>query len=136
METPAPHVISDTIEWCRPSDTSHQWYKTGWLVLSAQEESLDATFDSLRKSWHREYGMSSSFTQITHCPSYRKIVQLGDKVLPLIFRDLEQRAEPDYWFDALVEITKTNPVSDKDRGYSRRMAKTWLKWARANRKYA
>jgi hypothetical protein len=75
--------------------------------------------------------VTSSFTKITRCHSYRKIVDLGEKVLPFIFRDLERRPEPDHWFDALAEITKVDPVSEKDRGYSRRMAKAWLKWARA-----
>lgn len=94
--------------------------------------SLADEFNSLREAWHREYGASSSFTEITRSPSYRMIVQLGEKVLPFIFRDLERRPEPDHWFDALVEITKADPVPAKDRGYSRRMAKAWLKWARAH----
>lgn len=53
---------------------------------------------------------------------------MGDEVLPFIFRDLERRPEPDFWFDALVEITKVNPVPERHRGYARAMAKDWLKW--------
>lgn len=138
--------LSDATEWHRsPQESVSGWYRKRLLSISAasepneaseaSEEELLERFESLRTSWHREYGLTSSFTQITRCPSYRKIVQLGDKVLPLIFRDLAQRPEPDFWFDALVEITKANPVPDKDRGYSRRMATAWLKWARANNKY-
>jgi hypothetical protein len=131
---------SDAAEWHRsPQGPLSGWYGKRLLSISASSEaSKEITlevFESLRAAWHREYGLTSSFTQITRTPSYRKIVNLGDKVLPLIFRDLEQRPEPDHWFDALVEITKANPVLDRDRGYARRMAKAWLKWARANGKY-
>lgn len=133
--------FSGNAEWCvrGPKGAMGQWYgKPQLLYIPAEDDSegvLAAKFERLRTAWHSEYGLSSSFGEITRCPSYREIVRYGDRMLPFIFRDLERRPEPDFWFDALVEITKVNPVPDKDRGYSRRMAKAWLKWARANRKY-
>ena len=104
------------------------------MDLCAVEDApaLALRFESLRKAWHREYGASSSFSKITSCPSYREIVGMGTAVLPLIFEDLKQRSEPDHWFEALVEITKVNPVPLKDKGYSRRMSKAWRKWARTH----
>lgn len=132
------HRRSDTNEWIRPRPEEHpaKWFvrrPTIVLLRAAHHVAdLSSTFETLRLAWHREYGLSSSFTEITRCPSYRKIVDMGEKVLPLIFDDLKRRPEPDYWFDALMEITKANPVPSRYRGYSRRMAKAWLKWARAH----
>ena len=107
-----------------------------WLPAFAVSEvgddakDLASRFESLRQSWHREYGASSSFRKITSCHSYREIVRMGKDALPFIFEDLRRRPEPDYWFEALAEITQVNPVAPEDKGYPRRMAKAWLKWAR------
>ena len=142
METCAKdEELSGTQEWfhpkVEPDEKRRDWYARDPALVPRRSSAvaradLANRFDALRIAWHREYGPSSSFTEITRCPSYREIVQLGDSVLPFIFRDLERRPEPDHWFDALVEITKADPVPAKDRGYSRRMAKAWLKWARAH----
>jgi hypothetical protein len=131
-------TLSDDKEWFHPE--SDEWYerrKTQYLVRPsrAAEYSGDLAprFEMLRASWHREYGASSSFTVITSCPSYREIVGYGKKALPFIIQDLERRPEPDFWFDALTEITKVNPIAEKDRGYARKMAKVWVKWWRENK---
>lgn len=136
-------TLSEHLEWLDPRqedraerDARRQsWYEARPTlalrrIAHAAPTDLGTRFNALQIAWHQEYGPSSSFTEITRCPSYRKIVNLGKQVLPLIFRDLQRRPEPDHWFDALVEITKVDPVRPKDRGYSRRMAKVWLKWAR------
>jgi len=60
------------------------------------------------------------------------MVFMGKRILPLIFRDLDQSPEPDYWFAALKEITNADPVSQSDRGNMRAMAKAWVKWAKTN----
>ena len=142
METcPIDQQLADVRAWFLPETEPDEHPRANWTVTrilprisrAVEKGDLATRFDALRIAWHQECGLSSSFTEITRSPSYRKIVGMGDKVLPLIFRDLERSPEPDYWFDALVEITKANPVPAKDRGYSRRMAKAWLKWARANR---
>jgi hypothetical protein len=143
METCATdEELSDTQEWFHPKverddDRRHDWYagrRTLVLRIVASNETdadLASRFDALRSAWHREYGASSSLTSLTECPSYREIVQLRERALPFIFRDLETKSEPDHWFAALREITQANPVPLSDRGNRRHMVKAWLKWARA-----
>ncbi len=97
------HPRSDTNEWLRPRHEEHRWFvrRPTIVLLRATHHAADlsSTFESLRASWHREYGLSSSFTEVERCPSYRRIIDMGlrmpDQTLRLIFRDLKQRPEPD-----------------------------------------
>jgi len=103
---------------------------TQWAITY---DSLDVAsqFKTLRDSWHKERGAASSAKAIVNAASYRRIVFLGEAVLPYIFRDLEYSPEPDYWFAALYDITREDPVKPKDHGDQRAMAKAWLKWGKA-----
>jgi hypothetical protein len=133
LDDPFSKFKNDQRDWLRIW-TEMKRYRTAVVIQAAGADDLsEQVFQDLRDSWHREYGLSSSGTQIMRCPSYKQIVAYGSKSLPFIFRDLERRPEPDFWFDALAQITKDNPVPDRDRGYSRRMAKIWLKWWRQNK---
>ena len=61
------------------------------IAVSCAEDNaqdLASRFESLRKSWHREYGASSSFTKITSSHSYREIVRMGKDALPFIFLNI------------------------------------------------
>jgi hypothetical protein len=97
-------------------------------------DSLDIAyqFRALTDRWHHERGASSSTDAIVNCMSYRRIVYLGERVLPYIFNDLQTKSEPDYWFTALREITGANPVHPHDRGKHRAMASAWIKWGRTH----
>jgi hypothetical protein len=97
-------------------------------------DSLDVEyqFQQLRRKWRDEYGASSSARAIVNSPSYKRIIFMGNRVVPFICRDLEQSPEPDYWFAALKEITNMDPVSQGDHGNMRAMAKAWVKWAKTN----
>jgi hypothetical protein len=89
-----------------------------------------ALFQRFVSRWHEERGTTSSITQMAICPSYQRIIGLGDKVVPLILRDLEDHAEdPDHWFWALQALTGHDPVRAEDRGDMQEMARTWLEWA-------
>ena len=58
-----------------------------------------------------------------------KIVNLGNPVLPLIFRELETSDNTD-WHHALEIITGANPVTEDMRGKRGAAKKAWLAWAR------
>ena len=95
---------------------------------------LDAVVDDgflfmrLVDQWHKERGVSSSVTEIISCPAYQKIIGMGEKAIPFIFRELELKAnDPDQWFWALQAITILNPVSEEDEGDSVKMAISWRK---------
>ena len=83
--------------------------------------------------WDEEAGVTSSPIEMAECDSYRKIVKMGRRALPLIMEQLEAEMEdPDHWFMALSEITGEDPVPEKDYGKTLNMAEAWLEWWRKN----
>ena len=100
-----------------------------WLVLDAERR---AEFARLRTQWIAERGATSSIAKMATCPSYQRIIAMGDEVVPLILRQLEQEGdEPDQWFWALAAITGENPVAADAQGDIVQMARAWLDWGRS-----
>jgi len=92
-------------------------------------------FLGLVSQWRKERGATSSITKMAMCPSYQRIIAMGERVIPFILRELESEGdEPDMWFWALQVLTGNDPVSDEARGNMKKMADAWLDWAR--RRYA
>lgn len=89
---------------------------------------LEAEFNNLAEEWRIETGMLSLATQKSMHPAYQKIIGMGQPVVPLILRDLEQK--PDHWFWALRAITGDNPVKPEQRGRMKMMAQAWIKWGK------
>src|SRR5256885_2370513 len=46
-------------------------------------------FKNLVSLWHRERGATSSITQMAMCYSYQRIIGMGEKVVPLILRQMQ-----------------------------------------------
>lgn len=92
-----------------------------------QRQELRRQFDALLKEWEEDTADLSSLSVITSHPSYKKIIGLGLRALPLIFSELERA--PNYWFDALRSITHEDPVRAEDRGDLQAMKGAWLDWA-------
>ncbi|NJQ96627.1 MAG: hypothetical protein HC784_00755 [Hydrococcus sp. CSU_1_8] len=110
-------------------------YKTSGLnatfsypILATAE--IEATFLELAEQWRRETGMMSLITKMSMHPAYQRIIGMGQAVVPLILRELEQ--EPDHWFWALQAITGANPVKSEQRGRLKQMAEAWIQWGREN----
>jgi hypothetical protein len=90
-------------------------------------------FQSYVTLWRDERGYSSSSTQIAACPSYQRIIGMGRRALPLIFRQLKSEGDkPENWFWALRAITGKDPVPNDLRGNRREIAKIWLRWGEQN----
>lgn len=88
-------------------------------------------FAQLLAEWHKERGITSSITTMAMCPSYQKIIGMGERAIPLILRQMENEGdEPDMWFWALRALTNTDPVPEDARGNIVRMSQAWLNWAR------
>ena len=83
-------------------------------------------FHNLAKKWKEETLLTSSVNEIESNQSYLDIVDMGEKVLPFIFQDL--KSEPAFWFHALEEITRYNPIKYAHRGFVKLMVEDWLKW--------
>ena len=92
-------------------------------------ETVEERFRRLEATWMAEAGFSSSSSELRGHPAFREIIGLGEAVVPLMLRDLEQR--PQLWVWALPEITGANPVPAGDAGNIRKMSEAWLKWGRA-----
>lgn len=89
---------------------------------------LEETFLQLAEQWRQETGMISLVSKIVMHPTYQRIIGMGQPVVPLILRELEQ--EPDHWFWALQSITGANPVEPQQRGRLRQMAGAWIQWGK------
>ena len=74
--------------------------------------------------------MLSIVSKMSLYPAYQRIIGMGQPVVPLILRDLEQ--EPEHWFWALQSITGENPVLPEQRGNLEMMAAAWLAWGKAD----
>ena len=71
--------------------------------------------------------MSSVKDMVVH-PAYLRIIAMGDCVIPLLLRELEER--PNYWFVALSAVTGDDPVPDNADGDFTMMVDAWLEWGR------
>ncbi|WP_293122943.1 hypothetical protein [Microcoleus sp. bin38.metabat.b11b12b14.051] len=91
---------------------------------------IELTFLELAEQWRRETGMMSLVSKMSIHPAYQRIIGMGQAVVPLILRELEQ--EPDHWFWALQAITGANPVRSEQRGRLKQMAEAWIQWGREN----
>jgi hypothetical protein len=64
-------------------------------------------------------------------PAFQEIFGLGEAVVPLMLRDLEER--PRLWVWALPRITGADPVPASDRGNIAKMSAAWVHWGREHR---
>lgn len=114
-----------------PSSTSvaRAWIRfVDHSTTPISRESLRTRFHDLAATWREERGASSSYTQMVMCSSYQRIIGLGKRVVPLVFKEMEAR--PDHWFWALTALTGANPVPDSSAGNLTEMTAAWLRWGK------
>ena len=85
-------------------------------------------FGELASRWHRETGGISAPARVTSNDAYLRIIALGERVVPLILRDL--RDQGGFWYPALRAITGQWPVPAHAVGKPRLMKEAWFRWAR------
>ena len=93
-------------------------------------EAIEEHFRRLERTWLAETAHLSSFPALVNHPAFREIIRLGEAVVPLMLRDLEER--PRLWVWALPEITGVDPVPVGDGGKIAQMSEAWLRWGRAH----
>ena len=94
-------------------------------------ENIEQRVVRLLAQWRRDTAYLSSSTQITGHAAYQELIALGPAALPFLFRDLEKTGDGHLW-KALTAITGAHPVPAEERGQIRKIADTWLRWAREN----
>ena len=92
------------------------------------DESFQHEFALHAAKWAADTAHLSSIEEAASHPSYRRIMQMGDSVIPLILKELQVR--PNQWFRALRILTGENPIKQQDAGNVRKMVDAWLEWGR------
>jgi hypothetical protein len=100
------------------------------MTFHALGDDVETKFKTLTDKWKAERGPISSIGRLSMHPAYQQIIGMGDVVVPLILRELEQ--QPDHWFWALHAITGADPVPESSRGIMREMASAWVNWGKGN----
>lgn len=109
----------------------------GGSIMRADELSVLEEFLEHAEQWIKETSHLSS-TERFFNEHHRKIVEMGEAVVPILLADLvdglEKPEGPTHWFWALKLITEEDPVPEKDRGLIEPMALAWIEWGRKNGK--
>lgn len=91
-----------------------------------EDSELEQTFRRLADEWRNETIMYSLVLQKTAHPAYLRIIEMGEKAVPLILREIQERGG--YWFVALSAISGEDPVrpgSDYEQA-----VQAWLRWGK------
>jgi hypothetical protein len=91
-------------------------------------ESVEQHFRRLEAIWEAETWFYSDPDKIIGHPAFQEIIRMGDAVVPLMLREIEQ--QPRLWVWALPRITGENPVPFTDAGYIREMGEAWVQWGK------
>ncbi len=94
-------------------------------------ETLEQHVQRLLDSWRAETALLSSSSRIVEHPAYQQLIALGPAALPFLFRDLEQ-TQDGHLSKVLTAITGAHPIPSEERGQTRQIASTWLRWAHEN----
>lgn len=110
------------------SDREYEVFPTSGCWTFVQGDEMEFSF--LLEQWRAERGITSSTSDMVMCPSYLRIIGMGDRALPLILTQIKREGDdPDHWFTALEAITGEDPVSEDAYGDTVKMAAAWLSWA-------
>jgi hypothetical protein len=91
-------------------------------------ETVEQRFRRLEAVWYAETCAYSDPAKIMGHPAWKEIIRMGEVVVPLMLRDIEEK--PRLWVWALQDITGENPVPDEDAGYIPEMGEAWLRWGK------
>lgn len=100
------------------------------VIKATDSTTLEKKFQALAAQWKRDCALTSSTSAMVAHPAYQAIIGLGDAVVPLLLRELEE--EPVHWFEALKAITGEDPVERTAWGNIPAMAAAWRAWGRAH----
>lgn len=91
-----------------------------------RDPNLASRFANLFQNWKSETLLSSNGREIVEHPSYDRIIELGEQVVPFILIKLKE--DPHHLFYALYKITGENPVQSNNIGDLNKMAADWIDW--------
>lgn len=83
-------------------------------------------FYSLLSKWRSETYFVSSPSKLQEHQSFKEILELGEKVIPLIL--LEMKEKPSLIMMALAKISGVVPYDPSEKGDLKAMTDAWLAW--------
>lgn len=97
------------------------------VATASSEQEFTERFVTLAREWLRDTAVLSSIrAKLTH-PAYQKILELGERAIPLVLNEL--RVRPSHWFAALKTLTGENPVPPG--ATFDEAAEAWLRWGKS-----
>jgi hypothetical protein len=118
------------------SGTSHGKFKFSKYLAAENKQvvlisvsgvtDITSEFKDLAKQWKEDTLYSSSLEEISFHPAYQTIMAMGEKVLPLIFRELNKQFG--HWFYALAHIAREDAANGAQNLEDARQR--WLDWGR------
>lgn len=87
---------------------------------------IEEKFKQLSDRWRGETKYLSSLSKITMHPAYQKIIGMGERAVPLILREMQQRGG--HWLWALHAITDEDPAPPN--ATFGEAVQAWLDWGR------
>lgn len=94
--------------------------------LSSAPSSLELEFRELVDKWRKDTQHTSSIKRMVSHLAYKRIIEMGHDVLPLLFREL--KVHRDHWLVALNAITGEDPVPEGANFTE--AVDAWLTWGR------
>jgi hypothetical protein len=89
----------------------------------------DAVFQKLAAQWRKETAHHSILAKKVMHPAYQRIIGMGPDVIPLILREMRNRAGHWFWaLDALTQGEESPAADSKDLDEA---TAAWLAWGEA-----
>ncbi len=96
------------------------------LVGGLPPSPLRSEFHELVEKWRKDTQHTSSLARMIAHPAYKRIIEMGDAVLPLLFAELN--VHRDHWLVALNAITQEDPAPTGSTFAE--AVEAWLTWGR------
>ena len=96
------------------------------LFLPADSIRTETEFKSLAERWKQETSKLSMVHKMAMHPAYQRIIGMGPKALPFIFRELATKGG--HWLWALHAITREDPAQEGDDFDT--AVQAWLSWGK------
>lgn len=98
------------------------------ICVNFADQEISHKFNYFAQQWQKDVEGLSSMSQMAKHPAYQEIINMGEKVIPFLLKDLEKN--PLYWLTALHTITGENPIKSEQKGRIKSMAQAWLDWGK------
>lgn len=90
------------------------------------DDDIGYKFKHFKNEWIKQTRYHSNPELVYSNENYKEIINLGDKVVPFLIKDLDENDGD--WLFALSSILNIDPVNEENRGNWNKMKKDWNKY--------